>query len=359
MAETFSISEQVIPGTYIRVSAEALIGAAAVSTGNIGIVGTASRGQGETHLLSAFGEGRAAFGDYDAYDDGGGELNLSRAAELAYRNGAGVVFAHGLDPAHATPSDFTTAFEELAKDDVNILVAPELSTDDALSVLGSILEEAENNGKDMMAVIGTDASDVDAIKAQVPTNDRIVFVAPGIRAFDAASAEQINLPATYTAAAVAGLMSTLSVQSSPTNKTLPGAVHLAQRFSYGETKELVKNRVLVLEERAGVRVVRGLTTDDGAFTQITTRRITDYAKAGIRSASNPFIGRLNNSRVRKALRGSIDGFLTTMKVDEALVEYSVDVTASRDDEIHGRAIVNAVLQPVFTMDFVDVLLMLQ
>jgi hypothetical protein len=116
---------------------------------------------------------------------------------------------------------------------------------------------------------------------------------------------------------------------------------------------------MVLEDRQGIRVVRGLTTDDGAFTQVTTRRITDFAKSGIRRSSNPFIGRLNNQRVRKALQGAIDGFLTTMVVDEQLVTYTLEVTATRQDEIAGRAIVNVVLQPTFSIDFIAVTLVLQ
>ena len=59
----------------------------------------------------------------------------------------------------------------------------------------------------------------------------------------------------------------------------------AQRFSYGERISLVQNRIFVLEQRNGVRVVRGLTTDDGGFRQVTTRRIVDFAKAGIRRSA--------------------------------------------------------------------------
>jgi len=140
---------------------------------------------------------------------------------------------------------------------------------------------------------------------------------------------------------------------------LPGVVKLATRYSYGETKQLVNGRALVLEERGGVRVVRGLTSDDAAFRQITTRRIVDFAKAGIRKSSDPFIGRLNNQRVRKALHGAIDGFLTTMVVDEQLVSYTLEVTASRQDEIAGRELVNAVLLPTFSIDFIAVTLVLQ
>jgi hypothetical protein len=363
MAETFALGDLVIPGVFVQVRAEGLIGAPAVSTGNIGLVGTSETAAGTTRLLSTYAEARTAFGDYDAFAGGAGKRNLVRAAEVLYRNGAGTVFARAVPP-DADEAAFTAAFTELAKDDVNILVAPELTTARALGVLGPILETAENTGQDLVAVVGSDVDPAGSdaltkIREQVPTNDRLIMVTPGFRAFDAAGKEEVSLPATYSAAAVAGLLSTLVVQSSPTNKPLPGIVALAHRFSYGETKQLVQGRVLVLEQRGGVKVVRGLTTDDGAFRQITTRRIVDYAKAGIRGVSDPFIGRLNNQRVRAALQGAIDGFLTSMLVDEALVSYQLAVTATRQDEINGRAIVNVVMQPVFSIDFVAVTLVLE
>jgi hypothetical protein len=384
MAETFALSELVIPGTYIRVRAEALISAGGISTGNIGIVGTARRLRpqvdangnpvldangnpvlepdptiyGVTHVLSDYESAKAAVGEYDAFTTQA--LNLTRGLELLYRNGARTVFARALNPSNNPGvNDYTAAFNELVKDDVNILVAPELSTANALTVLGPIVNTAETQGKDLLAVVGSDATTVNAVRNQVSSDDRIILTAPGLRAFDAAARAEVTLPGTYSAAALAGLISSLTPQSSPTNKTLPGVGRLAQRFSYGEMTQLVSGRVCVLEERQGVRVVRGLTTDSGAFTQITTRRITDFAKAGIRQVSNPFIGRLNNQRVRKALQGAIDGFLTSMVQDEALTEYELAVTATRQDEIAGRALVNVTLRPTFSIDFIAVTMVLQ
>jgi hypothetical protein len=360
MAETFNLSELVIPGTFIRVRAEGLISVGGISTGNIGIVGTAGEGLGDvTHLLSDYDGARDALGDYDEFDGGNGTLNLTRGVELAYKNGARIVYARALDPAEAGQDDYIAAFNELAKDDVNILIAPELPTSDALAVFGSVLETAENSGKDMMAVIGCDETTIAGIQGQVTTNDRIIMCTPGIVGFDAIAGAEVTLDGTYTAAAIAGLLSTLAPQSSPTNKILPGVVQLARRYSYGEMTALVGTRLMVLEQRGGIRVVRGLTTDDAAFTQVTTRRIVDFAKAGIRKASDPFIGKLNNQRVRAALRGAIDGFLTTMLQDEALIGYTLEVTATRQDEIAGRAMVNVVLQPTFSIDFVAVTMVLE
>jgi len=364
MAETFSVSELIVPGTYIRVLAEGLIGVGGIPTGNIGVVGTVAANNaavGSTIILSDYASAQDQFGAYDAFS--AGKLNLTRAIELLYLNGASTVYARalplGANDAQPGQNDYAAAFGELIKEDVNILVAPQLSTDDAKAVLGPVLDTAENAGRDLIAVIGSDKDKSADITAQAPTNDRIILTAPGIQAFDSAAKQTITLPGNYTAAAVAGLLSTLVPQSSPTNKSLPGVVHLAKKFSYGEEKSLLSGRVMVLEERQGVKVVRGLTTDDGAFKQVTTRRIVDFAKAGMRQASDPFIGRLNNQRVRAALAGAINGFLTTMVQDEALISYTLDVTATRQDEINGRAIVNAILAPTFSIDFIAVTLVLQ
>jgi Phage tail sheath protein subtilisin-like domain/Phage tail sheath C-terminal domain len=357
MAEEFVNANLILPGTYIRVRSEGLIGVAGISTGNIGVVGTAAQGLGVTRNLSSAAEAGAAFGPSDAVTTR--TLNLTRIVGELFRSGARTVYARAVAAA-APPADYTTAFNEVVKEDVQILVAPELSTASALSVLGPLLETGENNSQDLIAVVGADGGGAAAVAAQTITNDRVVLCAPGYFVANPADPDvDVALPGNFTAAPVAGLISTLSPQSSPTNKTLPALGRLSERFSYGERTSLVQNRIFVLEQRNGVRVVRGLTTDDGGFRQLTTRRIVDFAKAGIRQVGNAFLGRLNNERVRAALKGAIDGFLTGMLVDEQLTGYQLEVTATRQDEIEGRAIVNVLLQPTFSIDFVAVTLVLQ
>jgi Phage tail sheath C-terminal domain/Phage tail sheath protein subtilisin-like domain len=369
MAESFNLSEFVVPGTFVQVRAEGLISVGGISSGNVGIVGRAAQGSDQGTLrLADYRSAQELVGRYDAYAGGDGKDNLPRALEVLFANGARTVFARAL-AANAADGDFAGAFDELVKDDVNILIAPELATADAVTLLRGIVNAQETAGKDLLAVVGADATTVAAIRAQVVSDKRLVLAAPGLAGNETlvgadgkTTSSDVTLAGRYTAAAVAGLLSTLSPQSSPTNKGVPGVAKLSQRFSYNDTKELINDGVLVLEERLGVRVVRGITTEfaeNGPFKQITTRRIVDFAKAGIRQASNPFIGRLNNQRVRKALQGAIDGFLTTMVIDEALIAYTLEVTATRQDEIAGRAIVNAVLQPTFSIDFIAVTLVLQ
>src|SRR5262249_44991487 len=145
-----------------------------------------------------------------------------------------------------------------------------------------------------------------------------------------------TLPGSYAAAAIAGMLSALDPQQSLTNKTV-AVDGLEKKFAPDKLEQLVQGRVCALEDHQGLRVVRGITTDPGAFQQITTRRIVDYAKYGVRGAAEPFIGLLNNDRVRKALKGAINGFLARMVDAEMLESYELDVTATRAEEIAGIA----------------------
>jgi hypothetical protein len=358
VAETFVSANLVLPGTYIRVRSEGLIGVRGISSGNIGIVGAANTGTGVTQTLSSLPEAEEAFGPH-AVDGGAASLNLTAQIGELYRNGARTVFARAVDPG-GNQADYEAAFAEIVKDDVQILVAPDLPTATAVAVLPAILESSETNNQDLLAVIGADGADSNAVEGQALTNGRVILSAPGYFVFNPAAPDtDAGLGGNYSAGPVAALISSLAPHISPTNKVLPGVTRLTQRFSYAERTSLVQNRILALEQRAGIRVVRGLTTDDGGFTQVTTRRIIDFAKAGIRQVSNPFIGRLNNERVRAALFSALDGFLTSMRVDEQLTDYRLEVTATRRDEIEGRAIVNVLLQPTFSIDFVAVTIVLQ
>jgi hypothetical protein len=190
----------------------------------------------------------------------------------------------------------------------------------------------------------------------------VILVAPGIVADDAARVGEANksvkLTAPYAAALVAGRLSTLSPHISLTNKDV-AASDVTREYTRSEQKSLLGKRVCILAKNLGIRVVKGITTDTGPFRQISVRRIVDYAKAGVRIGSNPYIGRLNNSRVRAALKATLDGFLSGMVFDEMLIGYKLDVTATRAQEINGQAIVTMVLQPTFSIDYIKVIMNLE
>src|SRR4051794_20274752 len=92
-----SIAEMVIPGTYIEVRAEGLISVGSIATGNIGVVGTASRGPVNMIVpIGGYAEAIDAFGAYDPFGTPsftGSPLTLTRTIEQLYAGGAGSVYA--------------------------------------------------------------------------------------------------------------------------------------------------------------------------------------------------------------------------------------------------------------------------
>jgi hypothetical protein len=293
-------------------------------------------------------------------------ISTAASAETAFFNtlpadtgGVKVLFGTGLNGnaagsngANASPADYQTSLAKLENELVNIVVlAGQAATNGQIvAALMGHINITTDTRRERIGVIGSNGStDVNAVAGHNLDSDRIVYVGPGIRI----SNSEI-LPGSYTAAAVAGLLSSIPVQTSPTNKVLaiPG---LAAEYSSSQLEKLVLSNVLAVEKRSGFRIVKGITTaTNTAWHQITTRRIVDYAIYGVRSCCNPYIGKLNNERVRGAMKATLDAFLTRMVEDEALISYDLEVSATRAQEIAGEAIVTMTIRPTFSIDFVRV-----
>lgn len=449
------MAEIILPGTYIKVFDEGLVSAGAVSTGNIGIVGTANKGPiNEVVLLSSFGEAREVFGSTGGWDASSSDnLTLLRSLELIFNNGGSTVYAVRVAASSAAPakldlkkgtakilsleakSDGTfgnAVTATLTKDGSDKLLVIShgggeekypVGTAEALAdrindisglVSATLVKEGEpdelattalSGGKDgekatstqyqkglellendiinIVLLAGQDASKASLLQAHLKitgeikrervgvigtsgtpatdssvSSDRIVLATPGIKttSTDPTTGREvtIDLPAPYMAAAIAGLMASLPVQASPTNKVL-AISGLTNIYNTGALERLVQNRTLAVERRQGYRVVKGITTaTNTAWHQITTRRIVDYAIYGVRSGCNPYIGKLNNERVRNAMKATLDAFLTRMVNDEALISYELEVSATRAEQIQGIVQVNMTLRPVFSIDFIKV-----
>lgn len=341
--------EVILPGTYITVRDEGLIRAGGVVSGYIGIVGTAEKGPlNEVKILGSLTEAKEMYGNADPWVDGeSNELTLVRALELAYKNGAKTVYA--VRVATNALADYEQGLALLENEIVNIIVlaGQDVSVNGMASALQGHLNTTAQIKRERIGLIGSNGNDdVTAISGHTLNSDRLIFVAPGVRVADNV------LPGGYLAAAIAGLISSLPVQASPTNKpvTIDG---LSTAFSSSKLEKLVQSRVLAVEKREGYRVVKGITTaTNSAWHQITTRRIVDYALYGTRSACDPYIGKLNNERVRSAMKATLDGFLTRMVENEALQSYDLEVSATRDQEIQGQAIVSMTIRPTFSIDFI-------
>lgn len=467
-----SIAEMVVPGTYIEVRAEGLISVGSIATGNIGVVGTASRGPvGEIVPLGSYADAIDSFGAYDAFDDpvvDGSPLTLTRTIEQLYMGGAGSVYAvrvangdptaahadvhstgagdgftltakdggsfgntieytvvnegtdqapdwaltlqagavketyHGAnvgevhdaieggnsklvtiddasngnaafdtvatataftggdDLPNVSSADIADGLAALAHETINILVVAGIGSNTVRAVVGAHLEQTENDGRERIAILGASASDASTVATEVGAiaDKRIVLVAPGMLATDARTDQTVTLPPPYLAALVAGKLSALAPEVSLTNKTVPVS-DVDVHYNSAALKTLLLDRVLIVRPKFGFQIVKGITTDTGAFKQISVRRVVDYAKAGVRLGADPYIGRLNNARVRAALKATLDGFLSQMVLDEMLVAYQLEVSATRAQEIAGIAVVTMTLEPTFTIDYIRVTMTLQ
>lgn len=261
----------------------------------------------------------------------------------------------GANGADAGADEYAGGLEAISNMLVNIVHLAGQDAETLGSVLVAHLKATEETDFERMGVIGAKGSTVPDFLGHALAEDRVILVGPGIRYPDGRT-----LPPAYTAAAITGLVSAQSVQSSLTNKpvNVPG---LALEANRGQQEQLIKRNVLTVVRRDGFRVAKGLTThgEGQPFSAIPTRRIVDYAKYGVRSAANPYLGKLNNSRVRAALKATLDAFLTRMVEDEALTGYELEVSATRAQEIAGEVAVIMTIQPTFSIDFIRVTMTLK
>lgn len=256
----------------------------------------------------------------------------------------------GNNGADAGRDEYTAGLESIANMLINIVVLAGQDVQQMGSVLEGHLNATAQTDLERIGVIGAPGTTLAQALGHTAASDRMIVVAPGLRYPDGT-----RLPAAYTAAAVAGLISSFSVQTSLTNKTLtiPG---LDLNLNRGEQEQAIKRNLLTVVSKNGFRVIKGITTqgEGQPFAAIPTRRIVDYAKYGVRSAADPYLGRLNNARVRAAMQATLEAFLTRMVEDEALTGFELSVTATRAQEIAGEVAVVMTLQPTFSIDFIRV-----
>lgn len=269
----------------------------------------------------------------------------------------------GTDGADANPATLADGLARLESEPVNILLVAGGGADTVGSIVQAHLDRTESEGRERMAVIGCRASgtatSADGVleDSAAVSDDRVVLVAPGMLATDTASGAAVTLPPSYLAAVVAGKLSTLAPHVSLTNKTVPVVPDV--RYSSALTQRLLTSRILLVRQKFGAQVVRGITSSPPPFAQISIRRTVDYAKAGVRRGADPYIGRLNNARVRAALQATLDGFLSQMVLDEMLVGYDLAVSATRAQERAGVCQVVMTLLPTFSMDYIRVTMNLE
>jgi hypothetical protein len=177
---------------------------------------------------------------------------------------------------------------------------------------------------------------------EVLASDRFIIVAPN-----------------GVAGAVAGLISKLNYYDSPTFKALTGIADIEKRYTPSEQMKLLTNGILPIDavRGRGIIVVKGIMTSKE---QISVMRVADHSVRGIKNIADNFIGTLNNSRGRMALRERLTEFLIGMEREGSIVPstdmtqpaYLVDVYSSQADFAQGIVRVDSAVRPVRAMDYI-------
>jgi len=142
--------------------------------------------------------------------------------------------------------------------------------------------------------------------------------------------------------AVIGTVASLDYYQSPTFKPLAGVSELTFDFTDTQLEALLKAGILPVDRvpRKGIAIVHGLTT---AREQINVTRIADRAVRHVQNIAQDFIGLLNTSDQRLALRQRIAEAFTRMEAETAIVPspdgkspaFQVGVECAPDDFAKG------------------------
>lgn len=273
-------------------------------------------------------------------------------AQTYFGTGANTPGSNGAEADATAYADGLSTIENML---INIVVLAGQKSGPLGPTLQAHLNATAETDFERIGVIGAPGKAVADFLGHTMASDRMIVVAPAINGTDGTP-----LNTGYAAAAVAGLISSLPVQGSLTNQVV-NVGGLLTKLNRGTEEQLINRNVLTIVDKEGFRVIKGITTAGlgTAFSAIPTRRIVDYAKYGVRSGANSYLGRLNNDRVRAALKATLDAFLTRMVQDEALTGYQLEVTATRAQEIAGQVNVTMTLQPTFSIEYIQVTMILQ
>lgn len=279
--------------------------------------------------------------------------SLAAAARLPAATAGPLPFAGGSSPNLAA---YRAAIDRLADDSrINaVLASTEPTRSDAFvrqvhqALVAHAVAQADAGAPSIAfgAVTQGEQGDLDRIRDHAASvrNRRFVLVSP-----------------TGATGAVAGLVSRLNPEESPTFKGVPlfGVPPAAYRES--ELNRLLgpTHNVLVVQQRAGRGVIalRGIdTTGD----QISVTRVADACIREVKAISENFIGQLNSADARTALRLQIVATFTRMERAGALVPstggsdpaFLVDVYSTQLDFAQGIVRIDIAVRPVRAIDFI-------
>lgn len=303
------------PGVYSSYEASSLT-AAAAGGGNVAVVAKLNKTDLEPcYQWTSYSRAAADVGD----------CLLSRMAQLAIRNGAGVVY--GIPAGE----DYDDAFAVMAQlEDVGVVVC-DSATLSVQQALKTAVEECSAARRERIAVVGGAAEETVAQliqRASGLNSERMVLVAPG--AGDGSGGA-------LCAAAAAGAIAGSADPALPLGGAqLYGLEGLEANYDDGDIDLLVQGGVTPLETLAGAcYVVRGVTTRtktggavDATWRELTTVLVVDEVIPGIRNALRAKFSRAKNTVQSRGAIRSLVVMELEKRVSREIIDSYEDVTVS-------------------------------
>lgn len=313
------------PGVYSSYETSGLTASTARGS-NVAIVAAADGGDGTWAYQ---------WTSYSRAVDDVGDCQLSQMAQMAIRNGAGMVYGIPVGD-----EDYQTAFATMSElENVRVVVCD--STDLSVQqLLRTAVENCSAARKERIAVVGGALGETTSqlvARAAGLNHERMVLVAPGC-----VDSTGKAIGSELCAAAVAGAIAGNTDPALPLGgMQLHGLNGLESHYGDGEIDLLVRGGVTPLEMLAGdCYVIRGITTrttsgtaPDITWRELTTILVVDEVIPGIRNALRARFNRAKNTgQTRGAIRSQTILELERRMAREIIDDYEdVMVSALEDD----------------------------
>lgn len=266
-----------------------------------------------------------------------------------------------------TYSDFTTTFDNVLNlEDFDLLLIPGQSTDsDHTTMVGKLNTRASNEKKFAMYFTGVTAQETISVqKARTSSGSRLVLCSPSITYTPSYSSTEVILDGSYLGCAVAGKVASQDLEVAVTRKVLSVSDLIVNSstsqkyYNAGELDELLGAGILPVSLINGsIKVARGVTRNSdksSIYYEITIQRIVDYVKAQVQEKLDGFLGDPNLGRTRNVMAREVDGLLHQDVLDEIIVTYKP--TEVVEGVSPDTVLVNMIIQPTFSINFINVTL---
>ena len=160
----------------------------------------------------------------------------------------------------------------------------------------------------------------------------------------------LNNYSTTGEALYAGLVSGLSISTSPTNKTINGVRGLSYEFSEQQLNDVTGARFVTFKNSQNTTVVTDSPTyaaSNSDYKRMSTMRVTNAVTDAIRRTVQQYIGQPNDTITRNSIASQIQGALQSIQDMRAIQFFTFTMSATPAQQIDGKLVITLNVVPMF------------